>query len=132
MQVVGLPEVKLGMIPGAGGTQRVPRLAGLAAAIELILDDIQQSPMQPLNERQGIEIERPDMIELRLAIGGLDRFHNGLHMLTPSRSGFCSYSAGPVFPLMTEQYGQRSKIGLNSKMKRRFIAGTKSYEAVST
>ena len=34
--VVGLPEVKLGMIPGAGGTQRTPRLAGIAAAIELI------------------------------------------------------------------------------------------------
>lgn len=34
--VVGLPEVQLGIIPGAGGTQRVPRLAGVAKAIELI------------------------------------------------------------------------------------------------
>ena len=33
---VGLPEVKLGLLPGAGGTQRVPRLAGLEAALELI------------------------------------------------------------------------------------------------
>jgi 3-hydroxyacyl-CoA dehydrogenase len=32
---VGLPEVKLGIIPGAGGTQRLPRLAGLAAAIDI-------------------------------------------------------------------------------------------------
>jgi len=33
---VGLPEVKLGLFPGAGGTQRIPRLAGVAAAIELM------------------------------------------------------------------------------------------------
>ncbi len=34
---VGLPEVKLGLIPGAGGTQRLPRRIGLAAAARLIL-----------------------------------------------------------------------------------------------
>jgi 3-hydroxyacyl-CoA dehydrogenase len=32
---VGLPEVKLGLIPGAGGTQRLPRLIGVARAAEI-------------------------------------------------------------------------------------------------
>jgi len=33
---VGLPEVKLGLLPGAGGTQRTPRLAGIQAALDLM------------------------------------------------------------------------------------------------
>jgi 3-hydroxyacyl-CoA dehydrogenase len=33
---LGLPEVKLGLIPGAGGTQRLPRLVGLEAALDLV------------------------------------------------------------------------------------------------
>lgn len=33
---VGLPEVKLGLLPGAGGTQRVPRVAGVKAALDMI------------------------------------------------------------------------------------------------
>lgn len=34
---LGLPEVTLGLMPGAGGTQRVPRLIGVAAGLDLML-----------------------------------------------------------------------------------------------
>src|SRR5277367_1810883 len=34
---VGLPEVKLGLLPGAGGTQRLPRLIGIEAALGVIV-----------------------------------------------------------------------------------------------
>ncbi|OBX37893.1 putative enoyl-CoA hydratase [Halomonas elongata] len=33
---VGLPEVKLGLLPGAGGTQRLPRLAGIDMALDMM------------------------------------------------------------------------------------------------
>ncbi|HEU5076282.1 MAG TPA: enoyl-CoA hydratase-related protein [Polyangiaceae bacterium] len=34
---LGLPEVTLGLLPGAGGTQRLPRLIGVGAALEMIV-----------------------------------------------------------------------------------------------
>jgi len=35
--VIGLPEVQLGLLPGAGGCQRLPRLIGVRAALDIIL-----------------------------------------------------------------------------------------------
>ncbi len=34
---LGLPEIKLGLIPGGGGTQRLPRLIGVERALDVIL-----------------------------------------------------------------------------------------------
>jgi 3-hydroxyacyl-CoA dehydrogenase len=46
---VGLPEVKLGLLPGAGGTQRVPRLTGVEAALDLMTTGTPIAAAQALN-----------------------------------------------------------------------------------
>jgi 3-hydroxyacyl-CoA dehydrogenase len=45
---LGLPEVQLGLLPGAGGTQRTPRLIGAAAALDLMLSGRHIGPAEAL------------------------------------------------------------------------------------
>jgi len=62
----GLPEVTLGVVPGAGGTQRLPRLIGLAAALGLI------PPGKVLKSSQAFEaglIDRIDDDPVTAALG---------------------------------------------------------------
>ena len=63
---VGQPEVKLGLIPGAGGTQRLPRLAGVAAAVEMCAEG---NPISAEQARKFGIIDR--LIEDDLLTGAL-------------------------------------------------------------
>ncbi|MGH2500628.1 MAG: enoyl-CoA hydratase/isomerase family protein [Candidatus Limnocylindria bacterium] len=46
---IGLPEVTLGLLPGTGGTQRLPRLIGRQKALELML---RGAPVQPAKAKE--------------------------------------------------------------------------------
>jgi enoyl-CoA hydratase len=48
--LLGLPEVRLGLLPGAGGTQRLTRLVGPGRATELIMKGLQLSPQEAAEE----------------------------------------------------------------------------------
>jgi enoyl-CoA hydratase/carnithine racemase len=64
---VGLPEVKLGLIPGAGGTQRLPRLVGLARALAMIESGVSLNAAEAL-DAGVVDDAVPDEDLLRVAI----------------------------------------------------------------
>ncbi|KAI5059208.1 hypothetical protein GOP47_0025527 [Adiantum capillus-veneris] len=53
---LGLPELQLGVIPGGGGTQRLPRLVGLSKAIEMMLTS------KPVSSEEAKELGLVDAI----------------------------------------------------------------------
>ena len=60
---LGVPEVKLGLLPGAGGTQRLPRVAGVAKALEMAASG------NPIGAKEAYEIGLVD----RLIEGDLEQ-----------------------------------------------------------
>ncbi|MEO0655605.1 MAG: 3-hydroxyacyl-CoA dehydrogenase NAD-binding domain-containing protein, partial [Pseudomonadota bacterium] len=61
--VVGLPEVKLGLLPGAGGTQRLPRLAGVGPALDIMLSG------EPVAARAAYELGLVDAVVTEDVLG---------------------------------------------------------------
>jgi 3-hydroxyacyl-CoA dehydrogenase len=53
---VGLPEVNLGLLPGAGGTQRLPRIVGIPAALDIITGGA------PIGARKAFELGMVDAL----------------------------------------------------------------------
>ncbi len=65
---VGLPEVKIGLIPGAGGTQRLPRLIGIRTALELASSGRFISAEEALKLGAIDKIVEGDLLDAALAV----------------------------------------------------------------
>ena len=65
---VGLPEVKLGLLPGAGGTQRLPRLVGFERALDIIVTG------DPLPAPRALELGVVDRVVNGDLVGGAVAF----------------------------------------------------------
>jgi enoyl-CoA hydratase len=63
--LIGLPEVRLGLLPGAGGTQRLTSLVGSARATELIMKGIQLSPEEAAADGIVHFLVEPEELEPR-------------------------------------------------------------------
>lgn len=70
---LGLPEVQLGLLPGSGGTQRLPRLVGVSHALDMMLTGKQLRPRQALKLGLVDDVV-PHSILLNAAI---ERVHKG-------------------------------------------------------
>jgi 3-hydroxyacyl-CoA dehydrogenase len=61
---VGLPEIKLGLLPGAGGTQRLPRLIGAQDALQMMLKGETVKAEDALKKELLDEIATGDVVEV--------------------------------------------------------------------
>ncbi|UCG86243.1 MAG: enoyl-CoA hydratase/isomerase family protein [Gemmatimonadota bacterium] len=61
--MLGLPEVRLGIIPAAGGCQRLPRLIGLRSALDIILNGKTLRAEQALKQGLIDELVHPSILE---------------------------------------------------------------------
>ena len=64
---IGFPEIDLGIFPGAGGTQRAPRLTGMAATLSMILDGKHVDAARAVDIGLCDEISDGDLLENAIA-----------------------------------------------------------------
>jgi len=77
---LGLPEIKLGLIPGAGGTQRLPRAIGAKAALEAILSG------SPMSAAQALKLHLLDrLVDTDLDTQAIAYAHELLQAQAPAR-----------------------------------------------
>jgi len=104
--VLGLPEVSIGLLPGAGGTQRLPRIVGTEKALPIILQGKKLKPQQALE--LGVVHEIAPVDEL------LDRAKTWL-LETPH----------PVAPWDAKRFRMPGGAGANTpKNSQQFMMGT--------
>jgi enoyl-CoA hydratase/carnithine racemase len=78
---IGLPEVTLGLLPGTGGTQRLPRLIGRQKALDLMLRGTTMSPQDAL------------------AAGMIDEVVPAAELVSRALERLRTYATGPTFAI---------------------------------
>jgi 3-hydroxyacyl-CoA dehydrogenase/enoyl-CoA hydratase/carnithine racemase len=112
---LGQPEVKVGLIPGAGGTQRLPRLVGLPNALEMMTTGNPITAEKGFVRRLIDEIAEPQDL-MNVAIGAARKFVSGSlslnnrrtrnrHNRLPSASELKAVADGAKFMAMTKAKG---------------------------
>ena len=99
---VALPEVKLGLLPGAGGTQRLPRAVGLETALNMIVSGTSVPAAQLEGTRLFDAVGEGDVVERAAALAEAVADRRPLPLLRdlpvahPSAEGFLAFARGAV------------------------------------
>ncbi|SDB95820.1 3-hydroxyacyl-CoA dehydrogenase NAD-binding domain-containing protein [Paraburkholderia lycopersici] len=100
---IALPEVKLGILPGAGGTQRLPRAIGLEAALNMIVTGSPAMSEKLANSGLFDAIAQGDLLEDAIAFARRAADRQGPHPLVrnrkiehPNAEGFLQFARNTV------------------------------------
>jgi 3-hydroxyacyl-CoA dehydrogenase len=103
---VGLPEVNLGLLPGAGGTQLLPRLVGVAAALDMMLSG------KPVTAEKALTLGLIDtIVDGDSLLDEALRFAEGVAGKAPRRTSALPVAAvdANVFAEQRQQVAKRSR-----------------------
>jgi 3-hydroxyacyl-CoA dehydrogenase / enoyl-CoA hydratase / 3-hydroxybutyryl-CoA epimerase len=124
---IGLPEVSLGLLPGAGGTQRLPRLVGLPRALDQILNARRSNARRALRAGLVDEVVHPAALE-RAAI---DRARGAGKRTVRGGASLLDRAATHVAPLRAYA-ARRARDGVIAETKGHYPAPLKALEAILT
>ncbi|MGB3797911.1 MAG: 3-hydroxyacyl-CoA dehydrogenase NAD-binding domain-containing protein [Alteraurantiacibacter sp.] len=113
---IGLPEVKIGILPGAGGTQRLPRVVGVEEALPIIVTGNPISAAKA--EKIGLVDKIVDPADLREEAIAFAREVSGRsqHPVSSQRTDKIALHDPGVFDAFREKHGRRLK-GLEAPEK---------------
>jgi 3-hydroxyacyl-CoA dehydrogenase/enoyl-CoA hydratase/3-hydroxybutyryl-CoA epimerase len=127
---IGLPEVRLGILPGWGGTQRLPRLIGLPSALELVLTG-RNLDGRRARRRGLVDVVIPDVIFERESIRFAERVASGVPPapgVPPFENALKAQARRARLSVMDRFLESRIGRGLLFKMtERRTVASTKGH-----
>ena len=103
---VGLPEVKLGILPGAGGTQRLPRLAGPERALKMIVSGTPVTARELAKTALFDEVVESDVVSAAIAYAQRAveaklplKKARDIKIQFPNAEAFFDFARGAVAPL---------------------------------
>ncbi|HEV8671548.1 MAG TPA: 3-hydroxyacyl-CoA dehydrogenase NAD-binding domain-containing protein [Candidatus Limnocylindria bacterium] len=124
---VGLPEVSLGLLPAAGGTQRLPRLVGLPRSLDQILNARRSNARRALRAGLVDEVVHPAALER----AAFDRAKSGRTRRVQGGESLVDRAATWLAPLRAYAM-RRARSSAIAESKGHYPAPLKALEAIAT